>query len=358
MHVLVIGSGNGGLATAVELTLSGHEVTLYARSERTLAPLRAAGIGYRGVLGEGRLRVARFSHDLAEAIDGADVAVIALPTFAHAGVANALVDYGWGGDRPIILNPGHTGGAFEVETVFKRRNARIPPIAEFSTLAYVARKPEPDTIGITGRARKLRAAALPGGEEALELALELFPGSYDTGSVLASDLSNVNMVIHPPGAMLAAAWIESTRGDFTFYVEGMTEGVVSVMSELDAERRAVASALGCDLPTIIGEMKLIGTVPKTADDDDYMAIAAGEANRRIKAPDSLSHRYYTEDFAHGLVPMQVYAEIAGVPVPVTSALIRLHASMSRHLPAPSQRNAEALGAKGLSRRALIERAGV
>src|SRR5690606_29348319 len=115
-------------------------------------------------------------------------------------------------------NPGHTGGAFEFETAYRSVASRVPPIAEFSTLAYVARKSSPNCVNITGRAKALRAAALPGGEQALALAVKLFPGAYDTGDVIASDLSNVNMIVHPPGAILGAAWVEATGGDFTFYV--------------------------------------------------------------------------------------------------------------------------------------------
>ena len=54
--------------------------------------------------------------------------------------------------------------------------------------------------------------------------------------VLACDLANVNMVLHVPGAVLGAAWVEATRGDFTFYVQGMTPGVARVMRV--ARRRA------------------------------------------------------------------------------------------------------------------------
>ena len=78
--------------------------------------------------------------------------------------------------------------------------------------------------------------------------------------VLACDLANVNMVLHVPGALLAAAWVEATRGDFTFYVQGMTPGVARVMQSLDEERRAVARAFGHDLPPLVAEMQAIGTV--------------------------------------------------------------------------------------------------
>lgn len=357
MRVTVIGAGNGGAAAAVELTLAGHDVALHGRSEDTVAPFLAAGIAYQGVFGEGRVMPALVTTSLEEAIADADVAVVALPTFALGSVARALNNEGWDSAKPVILNPGHTGGAFEFETAYGAASSAIPPIAEFATLAYVARKPAPDSVNVTGRAKSLRAAALRGGEAAMQAALTLFPGSYDCGDVVASDLSNVNMIVHPPGAMLGASWAEATRGDFTFYVEGLTDGVVRVMQALDRERIAVGRAFGHELPTIVDEMKAIGTVPADTDSNDYRAIAAGEANRRIKAPDSLGHRYYTEDFSHGLVPFLVFADIAGVETPTARALVNLHSTMVAGLPRPGPRDATAMGLESMTMARLRHRIG-
>lgn len=356
MKLAVIGAGNGGAAAAVELTLAGHDVALYARSADTIAPFALSGIHYQGVLGEGVVRPASVGADIAEATRDAEAAIICLPTFAHIGVANALADSGWGTTRPIILNPGHTGGAFEFETAYRRRVGQAPPIAEFATLAYIARKPAPNTVNITGRAKSLRAAALLGADKALAVAVQLFPGVYDSGDVIACDLANINMIVHPPGAILGAAWVEATGGDFTFYVEGMTPGVIEIMRSLDRERMAVAKAFGHDLPNIIDEMKLVGSVPNDADGNDYSAIAAGEANRRIKAPNSLSHRYYMEDFGHGLVPFLAYATVADIEVPIASALVKLGLGANPNRDTMAMRTASTMGFDGLSLNALVRRA--
>ncbi|CAN7598936.1 NAD/NADP octopine/nopaline dehydrogenase family protein [Aminobacter aminovorans] len=357
MRVAIIGAGNGGAAATVELTLAGHDVALHGRSLPTIQPFLNNGIGYQGVFGQGVLKPALITTDLSEALEGADCVVVALPTFALATVAADLHAAGWDGSRPVVLNPGHTGGAFEFETAYTKLGGRVPPIAEFATLAYVARKPAPDVVNVTGRAKALRAAALRNGAAALQAAIELFPGSYDCGDVIASDLCNVNMIVHPPGAMLGASWVEATGGDFTFYVQGLTDSVVRVMEALDRERIAVGREFGHDLPTIIAEMKAIGTVETYASDDDYRAIAAGEANKRIKAPDSLTHRYYVEDFTHGLTPFLVYADIAGLEVPTARAISNLHAIMVAGLPKPAPRDAVAMGLDGATLESMIARAG-
>jgi opine dehydrogenase len=248
--VAVVGGGAGGAAAVVELVSAGHEVRFWSRTAQTLAPFQAqGGVGYDGVLGDGLAQPGLMTSDLAAAIDAVEVILICLPTFAHRSIALALARAG--SRTPVVLNPGHTGGALEFHHAFRTLSATPPPIAEFSTLTYVARKYTPARVTITGRAKNVRLAALPDGNAAADVALALYPSARIAPDVLACDLANVNMVLHSPGAVLGAAWVEATRGDFTFYVQGMTAGVARVMRSLDDERRAVARAFGHELPSLI-----------------------------------------------------------------------------------------------------------
>ncbi len=356
--ISVVGGGAGGAAAVAELIAAGHEVRFWSRSAQTLAPFQAqGGVAYDGVLGEGLARPKLMTCDLAAAVDGSEVILICLPTFAHRGVALDLVRAG--SKVPVVLNPGHTGGALEFHHTFRSLDAAPPPIAEFSTLTYVARKYVPSRVTITGHAKAVRLAALPNGEDAADAAQALFRSAKIAPNVLACDLANVNMVLHTPGAVLAAAWVEATRGDFTFYVQGMTAGVARVMRALDDERRVVARAFGHDLPSLIEEMQAIGTVEESISniDDFASAISSGEANRRIKAPDTLQHRYYREDFGHGLLPFAALAAIAGVDVPVAASLLRIAQTFLGFDLAAEGRTAERMGIAGLDWSGLLKLVG-
>lgn len=328
--VAVLGGGAGGVAAVADLAQAGHSVRLWNRRESTLAPLREHGVRYMGVLGEGRVEPPLITTDLAAALDGVEVAVVCLPAVAHGALADDLG--GLDPRVPIVLNPGHTGGALHLHSTLMAWGRRPPPLAELSTLTYVARRMDDGTVRISGKAGHVHAACLPGGTPALELALELFPAATPVADVLATGLSNVNLVLHPPGAILGAAWVEATAGDFTFYVEGMTPGVVRVLSQLDQERLAVARAYGHRLPDLLQEMAAIGTADRAAAErgDTAAAIRGGAANASIKAPDSLAHRYYREDLGHGLLPMREFAELVGVDVPVTRALLALGSTATGH----------------------------
>jgi len=358
MKVVVIGAGAGGAAAVAELTAAGHDVTLWNRSADTLSPFaQRGGVAFEGVLGSGLARPRAMTADIADAMENAEVAVVTLPTFSHASVAQTLAKAGWPSGAPVILNPGHTGGALEFANAYRAVRMDLPPVAEFSTLTYVARKYRPDQVTISGRAKQVRVAALPGGKAALAAACTLFPGATPVADVLATDLSNVNLVLHPPGAILGAAWVEARAGDFTFYVDAMTAGVGRVVRQLDEERRAVAKAFGHELPNLIEEMQLIGTVEQNIPDTgDYVgAISGGSANRQIKAPDSFNHRYYREDFGHGLVPFLAMANVAGVPTPVAKSLLVLAEGLCGIDFSRQGRTAESMGIAGLSKAELLQK---
>jgi opine dehydrogenase len=358
VRIAVIGAGAGGASAVAELTLAGHEVVLWNRSPQTLAPfLERGGVEYEGVLGEGFARPVLITADMKAAVQGAEIALVCLPTISHAPVARSLAEAG-AHDLPVVLNPGHTGGALEFATAYQAASGGpVPPTAEFHTLSYIARKYRPGRVTVTGKAKFLRLGTLPGGEAAAEAAQALYPVSKAVPDVLNSSLANLNMVLHAPGAILGAAWVEATRGDFTFYVQGMTPGVVRVLKALDAERLAVALAFGHELPHLGAEMQMYGTVEASVKDttDLVAAISGGKANQRIKAPDSLAHRYYVEDFGHGLLPFIALAEAARVPVPTAASLFEIGITLTGNDYRAKGRTAQAMGIAGLDRDALLRR---
>src|ERR1700681_4955349 len=101
--VAVVGAGAGGAAAVAELISAGHDVRFWGRSPQTLAAFQEhGGVGYEGVLGSGLAHPTLISGNLPETIDGADVVLVCLPSFAHADIARALAQAGAG--APVVLN--------------------------------------------------------------------------------------------------------------------------------------------------------------------------------------------------------------------------------------------------------------
>jgi opine dehydrogenase len=352
--VAVLGAGAGGVAAVAELTQKGHEVSLWNRSAATIASFQEiGGVAYEGALGKGKAVTRRITTDLADALDGAELAVVCLPAVAHEEVALAMARLSCG--VPIILDPGGTGGALLFRRAFKDEGATLPPIVEMSTLTYIARKTEPAKVSVFAVAKKVHAACLPGGEQGLDAADTLFGRVSREPHVLSTSLRNINLVLHPPVALLSAAWVEATGGDFLVYSQAVTPGVFALMEALDTERKAVGAAVGLELPSLVDEMSGVGSV----DEDAYRrgdrrgAIVRGEANASIKAPSSLEHRYYQEDLPFAVLPFTEVARACVVPTPVADAILTVASSMLGSDPRSLGLNSHRLGIQGVDSAARL-----
>jgi opine dehydrogenase len=329
--VAVLGAGHGGCAAAADLGRRGYAVRLHARSAERLAPLRArGGIEARGVV-QGVVPVELMTTDLAAAVRGADLIMLVVPSIAHEPYARALAPLLRDG-VPIFLNPGHTGGGLHFLHELRRAGYRKPVRScETVTLTYITRMEGPATVNIYSYTTKLRFAALPGrnADDMFVLIKPLYPNIVRATSVLETGLGNINAIFHPPGMIMNAGWIERRRGDFLFYREGITRAVGRVTAAVDAERLAVATALGVPAVPFLDIFYEAGLTTAAAHEarDIARACEESEPNRTIKAPPSLDHRYIHEDIGYGLVPMAELGRLAGVATPTIDALIRL-ASLS------------------------------
>ena len=354
MKIAILGAGAGGCAAAAELNAAGHEVRLWARSADTIAPFVDRRIvSYTGVLGDGECAISWAGNDLGEALKGVDGAVAVLPTMLHAELGRELARVGWQG--PVLLNPGHTGGGLALRQGYVAADRSPPAIAELSTLTYVARKSGPVTVSITGKAKQVRIASLcDPTSQALTFGTTLFPSADRVENVIATGLMNANLVLHAPGAILGASWVEATGGRFTFYVEGLGDSVASVMSALDGERMAVANSFGLSVPDLFSEMHAIGTIEEGTDPGIGLAAAirGGKANARILAPDGFGHRYYVEDILYGLMPFTALAKVSGVETNVASALLTIGRTFLTGCPFAG-RDAAEMGISGLDRSGLL-----
>jgi opine dehydrogenase len=105
---------------------------------------------------------------------------------------------------------------------------------------------------------------------------------------------------------------------FQFYGAGITPSVARVVEALDAERVALASAFGVEVPTVRG---WLARTYGLEGPELYPLIQRlhREIFKDSPAPATLDARYVTEDVPYGLVPMAELGRLAGVPTPVAHA---------------------------------------
>ena len=325
--VAVLGAGHGGFAAAADLGKRGYSVRLHARREDRLAPLRAqGGIEARGIA-QGLVPVDLITTDVAAAGRGADLIMLVVPSVAHEYYAQALAPL-IDGSQPIFINPGHTGGGLHFLHELRKAGYRGPlRSCETVTLTYITRMEGPALVNIYSYTKRLRFAALPGKhvDELYALLKPLYPEIEKASSVIETALANMNAVFHPEGMLMNAGWIQHTGGNFLFYREGFTDAVGRVTAAVDAERLAVAKALGIPAKPFIDVFYEAGLTTKAARDSGDIARACQESepNKTIKSPPSLDHRYMHEDVGYGLVPIAALGRLCGVATPIMDALIEI-----------------------------------
>ena len=326
--VLVIGAGNGGFAAAADLVIRGHQVILYNRSSETLEAIRKqGGIRYTGALGEGLAPLKEITQALEGHTSQADLILICLPAPAHQFVATNLAPHLSEG-QSILLNPGGMMGslAFLRDLRTAGFEGRVQ-IAETGTLPYICRKSDPGCIHIPSVLHDVPCAAFPATDtaELLSRLDGLVPYLLAVPHVLAAGFANVNAVLHPPGMILGAAWIEHTGGDFYYYLDAATPAVARLLKALDLERIAVGSNWGVEMKSFPDLFASIGsTSQEAARKGDYLqTLLDSQPNHKIQAPPSLDHRYMHEDIPFGLAPLADLGRTGGVPVPTMTAVVEI-----------------------------------
>src|SRR5215212_6868538 len=149
-HVLILGAGNGGLATAADLSRRGIPVALYNRSPEALEPIRQqGGVRYEGVIGQGFAPLPLVTTHLAEVTPEADLIMACLPATAHAFVAQALAPHLRDGQW-VLLNPGGMLGSLAFARELRAAGFRGQVhLAETGTLTTICRKSDPGCIRVT-----------------------------------------------------------------------------------------------------------------------------------------------------------------------------------------------------------------
>jgi opine dehydrogenase len=321
--ITVMSAGNGGQALAGDLALRGHDVTLY---EHPLFESKITAIRERGniielenkVAGKGRLQKA--TTDAAEALAEAELVYFTAPSTAQKAFFELALPHFRDG-QVLVLSPGNFG-TFALHRAFRQAGKQVL-VAETDNLPYACVAREPGRVDIKGVKKSVTLAALPNSEYArVEAAVK---GAFCTAvargeNVIHTSLTNTNSIAHCGPMLMNAGRIENGKGSFRFYAEGMPPSVCRVMEAADRERIAVGAAFGLKLPSTFETIKVQYGVEGQ---DLHEVIHANPAFGGIDAPSTLDHRFLAEDTPFSMVPAAALGKLAGVPTPVTDALVFL-----------------------------------
>jgi opine dehydrogenase len=337
----VMGAGHGGLAMAGHLGLMGFEVRLFNRTSARLEAIRErGGIQLSGELsGFGKVTLA--TDCAAEALEGADVVMVVVPATAHRFMAQACAPHLRDG-QVIVLAPGRTLGALEFRQVLTRLGCEADvTIAETQTFLYASRVTGPGQARVFAVKNFIPLATLEAHRipACLAVVRKAFPQFIPGDNVLKTGFNNIGTVFHPALMVLNAGWVEDPI-DFEFYYQGTSASVSRVLERLDAERVAVAAAIGIRGMTAREWLYFAyDAVGKTI----LEAVHANPGYRGILAPHRMAMRYLTEDVPCGLVPMSSIGRRFGVSTPTMDSIIHMASTLLDRDFCKEGRTVESLG---------------
>lgn len=321
MNVLIIGSGNGGLAFGAKLIEKGIKVNLYDKFDSVLTPIQEnnntitmTSDGYKK-----ELKFNKVTSDLEDSLVDMAFIFVITPAFAHKSVAVELSKYIAEG-QIVVLHPGRTGGALEFKKVFNL-NRKENVIVEAETMLFACRKSSPTEIIIHGTKKSVGLAAIPEdmSQEVTDEINNILPYFHSSGNVLSTSLSNIGAIFHPAPFLFNLARVECNE-DFKYYHEGITPSIAKLLEALDTERLNIASKFGLNL---LSAREWINYNYSVNGDSLYEAIQANISYADIFAPKEVNSRYVMEDIPMSLVPMKELAKLVEVETPTLNSIIEV-----------------------------------
>jgi opine dehydrogenase len=346
--VAIIGAGIGGIYLAAELGLLGCELRLHDRDESRLTDLRTRG-GI-DVDGHGFAAIACVTTDPVEAVNGADIIAVCTGGNHQEEVARGLAPLLHNG-QIILLIQGNTGGSLVVRRALDRAGCRAAvDVTEMDNYPHSCWRLGPTQIRPIVKKRWLQIAAFPGHRigAVFERLSPLFPAAVAAPSVLSTGFTNANAMLHVANCVANAGKID--RGEaYKFYAEGVTPAVARLYQAINAERAAIARALGADVPTLEDWFERVYGVRGASLDESCRLLTTNSDGpyQATGTPRSWDHKYISEDVPTGLIPMRELGRAAGVATPAIGGVITLAQTLAGSDFSANARTLDRLGLAGM-----------
>lgn len=361
--IAVLGGGSVGRTCAADCKLAGNTVRLFdiqPYAEQSLKYLEKTGVTLVGhpknKYGFSRLGNAKFdlvTDDMAEAVDGAKLILVCIPSVAHEVFFEQLAPLLKDGQIVHIIPDNY--GSLRLRRKLREigSTARVI-IGGWSSAPYGTRivtegsVPTPEQY-LVYRAITLRGSALPTADSDDFLESTKYLGCFDSitqgdgpvkgNTVLDIGFSNVNPVIHVPGTVLGASVMENfgriygghDRFRYSIYSHAFCPSLSEVQVAFYEEETALAEAIGVDLARypkedFFSRASILG--PEYMGEGCIVPFDEQWETGFTTGPFSIQNRYVTEDVPVGC---HVYHELGkkfGVPTPVIDSMITIASVMA------------------------------
>jgi opine dehydrogenase len=327
-RVAVLGAGNGGITAAADFKHRGMEVALFElpRFKQTISHLKSAReIRVEEEGGSFSVELDVMTTDIQEAIKDAQVLLITIPAFAIEDFAKEVIPY-LNKEQVVIIHSAACMGAWRFINVARGMGVEHElKVGELNTLAYGTRAfPESARVELSLRVKEMFFSALPARNtnDLLATARQLYDSIKPAENVWHTFLTNGNPEAHC-ACILNAGRIEYSKGEFYYYIEGITPHTINIIRAVDSERVALAKALGFSVDTGRESRVKRGYLRDDPNAPYEELFNTSPVFTKIKGPASVTSRYLVEDISNGLAMFDSLGKAVGVATPVSTAIVTL-----------------------------------
>ena len=312
--ITIVGSGNGGSAKAAHLGSLGHDITLYDLPEFGAGiedVKKAGGINIRAIpsthIADGFIKVNKATTDIEDALKGAEIVMVTVPSFAHPKMAEVCAPYLKDG-QIVLISPGNLYASIQfMQALRKAGNKADVKLAEAECMIYAVRKEKTDKgpgVWIRGYKENMGVGVFPAKDTDAVFAkiASVYSTMVKRNNILESGLSNINPFVHVPIALFNIGCIDRKEEIQTYY-EALTPSIANIIDAMDEER------MGMVRKNIVNLLPLYDLSRSWYDHQGlkgntfFEILQSNPAYHRSMLPTTKEHRYFYEDVTYGLYPI-------------------------------------------------------
>ncbi|WPK69184.1 Opine dehydrogenase [Eubacterium callanderi] len=388
--IAVLGAGAVGKACAADCALAGQHVRIFDMepfAKKTLFGIKEQGITtygrQRNLYGfdrVGKAEMEMVTTDLSEAVSGAGLIIIGIPAFGHEPFFRQLIPLLEDG-QVIHIIPDNFGSLLFRRLMEEMGCTTKVIVGGWSSAPYGCRVEVVGGFTFPRVHVEYRAITLRGASQPMSDADDFIESTYCMGcfdaitkgngpvkadTALDVGFSNVNPVIHVPGTVLGVSTMENwgklfgsyDNRDFSIYSHAFCPSISNVQYAFYNEEIALANAIGVGIPTYDKEQffsrKTILAEEFMGPGNFHIPLDVPEYDAFGTGPNTIMHRYVTEDVPVGCKVYHELGKVYNVPTPIIDAFISLASAMVGKDYFNEGYSLEYLGIAGLSKEGMLK----
>lgn len=318
-RVGIVGSGNSARALAAYLASQGHKVSMLVRDLGKIPGIsESLNVRASGKV-EGRFNLHQVVIEPALMLSQVDIVFVATVTTAYAEVAQKLAPF-LESHHKVVLFSGKLGGALLFSRALQLAGGPLIPILETDSL-FACRVQDDESIWIRGFKRwtLFSGTSRSVTEREADVVKRFFPDLEPACNIIQRGLTDFGALAHAP-VVLANMNAIDRQESFLFYYKGLTSRTVAILERIEEEFNQVAAAYGASL---IPMKELLNRYYGCDTSSLHQAMQTVPNYRYSQSPPSLDHRFLVEDVTATLIPLQQFARLANVAIPVVDSIVTL-----------------------------------